>query len=96
MGQNKIQGLEPSGQSHQMSIALTLGATIGLIRLILLLYGVIRSRSIQPQRRHRHQPLVGIADAGRRHPDEPGRLSLNAKAGTPAQRGGQSLAARHQ
>lgn len=38
--QNTIQGLKGSGQSHKMSIALTIGATIGLIGLILLLYGL--------------------------------------------------------
>ncbi len=38
--QNNVQGLEGSGQSHKMSIALTIGATIGLIGLILFLYGL--------------------------------------------------------
>lgn len=37
---NDVQGTKPSGQSHKMSIALTIGATIGLIGLILLLYGI--------------------------------------------------------
>ena len=32
--------MKGSGQSHKMSIALTIGATIGLIGLILLLYGL--------------------------------------------------------
>lgn len=40
MSQNDIQGLEGSGQSHRMSIALTIGATIGLIGLVILLYGL--------------------------------------------------------
>ena len=38
--QNDAQGMKGSGQSHKMSIALTIGATIGLIGLILLLYGL--------------------------------------------------------
>lgn len=37
---NNVQGLESSGKSHRMSIALTIGATIGLIGLVLLLYGL--------------------------------------------------------
>ena len=37
---NDAQGMKGSGQSHKMSIALTIGATIGLIGLILLLYGL--------------------------------------------------------
>lgn len=41
--QNDIQGLKDSGQSHKMSIALTIGATIGLIGLILLLNGLFGS-----------------------------------------------------
>lgn len=40
MSQNDIQGMESSGQSHRMSIALTIGATIGLIGLVILLYGL--------------------------------------------------------
>jgi hypothetical protein len=38
--QNQEKGLEPSGSSHRMSIAVTIGATIGLIGLIVLLYGL--------------------------------------------------------
>jgi hypothetical protein len=37
------QGMKGSGQTHRMSIALTIGATIGLIGLILILYGVFGS-----------------------------------------------------
>jgi uncharacterized membrane protein len=40
MSQDDIQGLEGSGQKHRMSIAVTIGATIGAIGLILLLYGL--------------------------------------------------------
>ncbi|HZR39936.1 MAG TPA: hypothetical protein VFB12_07465 [Ktedonobacteraceae bacterium] len=40
MSQNDVQGMQPSGQKHRMSIALTIGATIGLIGLVLLLYGL--------------------------------------------------------
>src|SRR5579859_1817099 len=35
-----IQGMENSGETHHMSIALTIGATIGVIGLILVLYGL--------------------------------------------------------
>jgi len=35
-----VQGMESSGETHKLSIALTIGATIGLIGLILLLYGL--------------------------------------------------------
>jgi hypothetical protein len=38
--QDEIQGQESSGQKHRMSIALTIGATIGAIGLILVLYGL--------------------------------------------------------
>ena len=38
--QNDVQGLEGSGQKHKMSIALTIGATIGAIGLVLVLYGL--------------------------------------------------------
>lgn len=41
--QNNAQGMKDSGQSHKTSIALTIGATIGLIGLILLLYGLFGS-----------------------------------------------------
>jgi uncharacterized membrane protein len=41
MSQENIQGMEPSGQRHRMSIALTIGATIALIGLIILLYGLL-------------------------------------------------------
>ena len=40
MSQDDIQGQQSSGQKHRMSIALTIGATIGMIGLILLLYGL--------------------------------------------------------
>ncbi|QBD78361.1 hypothetical protein EPA93_21105 [Ktedonosporobacter rubrisoli] len=40
MSQEDIQGMQPSGQQHRMSIALTIGATIGLIGLVILLYGL--------------------------------------------------------
>jgi drug/metabolite transporter (DMT)-like permease len=40
MSQNDIQGLQSSGESHKLSIGLIIGATIGLIGLILLLYGL--------------------------------------------------------
>lgn len=40
MGQNDVQGLKGSGETHRMSIALTIGATIGVIGLILFLYGL--------------------------------------------------------
>ena len=38
--QKTVQGMENSGNSHRMSIALIIGATIALIGLILLLYGL--------------------------------------------------------
>lgn len=42
MSQDEAQGMEESGSNpaHRMSIALTIGATISLIGLILLLYGL--------------------------------------------------------
>lgn len=40
MSQGDVQGMEPSAQRHRMSIALTIGATIALIGLIILLYGM--------------------------------------------------------
>jgi hypothetical protein len=42
MSQDDTQGMEASGssQTHRMSIALTIGATISLIGLVLLLYGL--------------------------------------------------------
>jgi hypothetical protein len=40
MGQNDAQGMEKVGQIQRMSIALTIGATIGVIGLVLLLYGL--------------------------------------------------------
>ena len=40
MSQNDVQGMESSGRKHRMSIALIIGATIGMIGLILLLYGL--------------------------------------------------------
>jgi drug/metabolite transporter (DMT)-like permease len=40
MSQEDVQNMESSGQSHRMSIATTIGATIGLIGLVILLYGL--------------------------------------------------------
>lgn len=40
MSQDDVQGMQASGQRHRMSIATTIGATVGLIGLVLLLYGV--------------------------------------------------------
>jgi uncharacterized membrane protein len=42
MAQENVQAqkMQGSGQSHRISIALAIGATIGLIGLILLLYGL--------------------------------------------------------
>jgi uncharacterized membrane protein len=40
MSQKDVQGMKASGQTDKMSIAVTIGATIGLIGLILLLYGL--------------------------------------------------------
>lgn len=37
---NGVQGMEDSGNAHKMSIALTIGATIGAIGLVILLYGL--------------------------------------------------------
>ena len=39
-GQGDVLDMESSGQSHRMSIALTIGATIGLIGLVIMLYGL--------------------------------------------------------
>ncbi|GCE17382.1 hypothetical protein [Dictyobacter kobayashii] len=39
--EEKVQSAEGSGAAHRMSIALTIGATIGAIGLILFLYGVL-------------------------------------------------------
>ena len=39
--QHDVQGMKDSGQSHKMSIGLTIGATIGVIGLVLLLYGLL-------------------------------------------------------
>lgn len=44
--QRAEQGMKASGESHKMSIALIIGATIGLIGLILLLYGLFGSPEI--------------------------------------------------
>jgi nucleoside permease NupC len=41
--QNTVQGMKASGESHKMSIALTIGATIGLIGLVIMLYGLFGS-----------------------------------------------------
>ncbi len=40
MSQENAQGMKASGETHRMSIALVIGATIGLIGLVLLLYGL--------------------------------------------------------
>jgi hypothetical protein len=40
MDHQDVRDMEASGQSHRMSIALTIGATIGLIGLVILLYGL--------------------------------------------------------
>jgi drug/metabolite transporter (DMT)-like permease len=42
MSQDDVQGMKAaeSGQTQRMSIALTIGATIGVIGLVLLLYGL--------------------------------------------------------
>ena len=41
--QTTVQGMAGSGQTHKMSIALTIGATIGLIGLVIMLYGLFGS-----------------------------------------------------
>ena len=38
--QQKVEDVQEAGESHKMSIALTIGATIAAIGLILLLYGL--------------------------------------------------------
>ena len=43
--QNEAKGMKASGESHKMSIALVIGATIGTIGLILLLYGLFGGTS---------------------------------------------------
>jgi drug/metabolite transporter (DMT)-like permease len=43
--QDDLQGMKASGKSHRMSIATTIGATIGLIGLVLLLYGLFGNAS---------------------------------------------------
>lgn len=40
LSQKEVQGMEPSGEGHKMSIALTIGATIALIGLVIFLYGL--------------------------------------------------------
>jgi hypothetical protein len=40
VNQQKVEDMQVSGESHKMSIALTIGATIAAIGLILLLYGL--------------------------------------------------------
>lgn len=40
MSQDKRQSTKGSGESHTMSIATTIGATIALIGLVMLLYGL--------------------------------------------------------
>ncbi|WP_201389285.1 hypothetical protein [Ktedonobacter sp. SOSP1-52] len=39
MSQQDVRNMEKSGETHRLSIALTIGATIGVIGLVLLLYG---------------------------------------------------------
>jgi hypothetical protein len=39
-GQGDVQDGKKSGSSHHMSIAITIGGTIGLIGLVLVLYGL--------------------------------------------------------
>lgn len=41
--QGDVQGMEDSHQTHKLPIATTIGATIGLIGLVLLLYGLFGS-----------------------------------------------------
>ncbi|HEY7419570.1 MAG TPA: hypothetical protein VH593_30595 [Ktedonobacteraceae bacterium] len=41
MSQEDVQDMQSSEQTHRMSIALTIGVTIGLIGLVLLLYGLL-------------------------------------------------------
>ncbi len=43
MAQDDARSMESSGQSHRMSIASTIGATIGVIGLVILLYGLFGS-----------------------------------------------------
>jgi len=40
MSQEDVQGMQASGARHQFSIATTIGATIAVMGLILLLYGL--------------------------------------------------------
>ncbi len=40
MSQDNVQGMENSHNTHKMSIAFVIGATIGVIGLIILLYGL--------------------------------------------------------
>ncbi len=40
MSENKGQDMQSSTQTHKMSIALVIGSTIGVIGLVLLLYGL--------------------------------------------------------
>lgn len=40
MSQEDIQGMQSSGEKHRLSIAFTIGLTIGVIGLIILLYGL--------------------------------------------------------
>jgi hypothetical protein len=40
VNQQKVEDMQVSGESHKMSNALTIGATIAAIGLILLLYGL--------------------------------------------------------
>ncbi len=43
--QNEAEGMKASGESHKMSIAIVIGSTIGVIGLILLLYGLFGGTS---------------------------------------------------
>jgi hypothetical protein len=43
MAQENAQNVTGAGHSHKMSIATTIGATIGVIGLIILLYGLFGS-----------------------------------------------------
>lgn len=40
LSQQNSQGLEPASHTHKMSIALTIGATIALMGMVLFLYGL--------------------------------------------------------
>lgn len=44
--QNTARGMKSSSESHKMSIALVIGATIGLIGLVIMLYGLFGNPDI--------------------------------------------------